>query len=885
MKFVKPALSSLQNESDVEQQFVFPLLVAEKPYGLQIPPQSVRTKMNVRRFTIDKGAAQKSYFPDYLIVQAGVPLAVVEAKAPGADLTEAFREARLYATEMNALFPNGFNPLKRVLAISGSEILAGYVDQTAPHLRLSYDEVDPYCEGFANLLKFTGATALDEVFVEFNKTIKPGRYWKPRRLVGGDTVQNGVVGFNSFGATVSAELAPIFNPVRREDRAYVAAHGYVPSLRRDRYVDPIDKVFRASTPALMSAAQPIKDTENPVEINSAFKNVKQLEHQVLLIVGGAGEGKTTFIDRLQEVSLSKEVREQTVWVHIDMNPAPISHDEIYNFLRREIVDGLRSAYTNLDFEDLSVLESIYSVEVNKFKKGLGKLLEDNPAEHRRELYRVLKEVDQDLHTQAMCHCRSLGTERGKLVVIVLDNCDKRLPVEQLLMFDAARWVQKEFRGLVVLPLRDDTYDLHKHKPPLDTALKDLVFRIEAPPFHHVLVTRIQLALNKFLNVGQKSFKFDLPNGFKIEYPAQDQAYYLASMVKSIFEHDHQIRRMLDGLSGRNLRDAFEIFQEFCRSGYISEDHIVNIRQREGVYTLPLNVVLSILLRKSFRFYDSDRGYLRNLTDIDVRDSHPNHFVRLAILRWLHAMFPKVGPTGLKGFFPLRDLIDELTLYGFEIAVLRREVEHLASAKCITTESSKAELVDVDDLVRLSPAGFVHLELLGNAYYWAAIAEDTWFSDDVKAKDVARRIGNPEQQFADTTVFYNALAVVSYLEGELEENCRFADATLGDGRFQELTDFSSARSGIKKMERALAVGPWVEVFEKVQVNQVVTGRIVNCVEYGLFVEVMPGVTGLLHRTKLPVGYSENLLFSLGEEIPVSILSIDPPNRRMSLAYAD
>lgn len=37
-------------------------------------------------------------------------------------------------------------------------------------------------------------------------------------------------------------------------------------------------------------------------------------------------------------------------------------------------------------------------------------------------------------------------------------------------------------------------------------------------------------------------------------------------------------------------------------------------------------------------------------------------------------------------------------------------------------------VDDDDLVRLGPAGFVHLDLVGNISYLAAISEDTFFTD-------------------------------------------------------------------------------------------------------------------------------------------------------------
>jgi len=84
---------------------------------------------------------------------------------------------------------------------------------------------------------------------------------------------------------------------------------------------------------------------------------------------------------------------------------------------------------------------------------------------------------------------------------------------------------------------------------------------------------------------------------------------------------------------------------------------------------------------------------------------------------------------------------------------------------------------------------------------------------------------------------------------------------------------------------MTVGAWVDVFDRYPVGIVTKGKIVNSEPYGLFVEVHPGVTGLLHSSKLPRSYKTNERFSLGEEIAVKILTTDPPKRRMELAYAN
>lgn len=89
MKFNPPSSGDLQNESDVEQKLIYPLLIGEEPYGLGIIPSIIQTKRNIRRFPIGKGADRKVYFPDYLVVQGGLPLLVIEAKTPGENLIEA----------------------------------------------------------------------------------------------------------------------------------------------------------------------------------------------------------------------------------------------------------------------------------------------------------------------------------------------------------------------------------------------------------------------------------------------------------------------------------------------------------------------------------------------------------------------------------------------------------------------------------------------------------------------------------------------------------------------------------------------------------------------------------------------------------------------------
>jgi predicted RNA-binding protein with RPS1 domain len=883
MIFILPNPEELTSESDIEQKLVYPLLTAEHPSGLGLDQATILTKASIRRFPIGKGNDRKLYYPDYLVLIGGFPLIVVEVKAPGEGTDEAFREARLYSTELNALYPSGLNPLTKVLVTDGVKIVAGRWDHAVPSVEMDISALSPSNQKMAELSDLLGVARLRKDFARIGADINPKKYWKPRRLLGGEAIQQGEVGHNTFGSTVAADFAHIFNPATEDDRIKIATKGYVPSKRRERYVYPIDRVIRASRPKFESEATLVEDTSAPREILRKLKDQKPLEHQVLLLIGSPGSGKSTFVDHLQYAALPKDIADSTVWVRLNMNNAPSVQAEIYDWLRMEIINGCRMAYHDIDFDELPRLKNVFSVEVRRWAVGVGRLYTADQKIYDIKLAEFIETLLRDRHKQATAYARHCATERGKLLMLVLDNCDKRNRDQQLLMFEAAQWIQKEFRALVILPLREETYDNHRDEPPLDTALKDLVFRIDPPLFHSVLVSRVQLALNELTSSSTKMNSYELPNGFHVKYPDSDKAYYLSAIMNAVFHYDRQIRRIIVGLSASNIRRALEIFLEFCRSGHIAEDQIFRIRQSEGKHVLPLSLVVRVLLRMNRRYYDSDPSYVKNLFTLYHRDVRPSYFVRLIILRWLSLRFSQQGPSQLKGYFRIAELIKEMSLFGTEATVVLREMEYLAKAQCVITEDFRTDRLTQDDLVRLGPAGFVHLELLENADYLAAVAEDTWFDDENSAKRVAERIKQLEKQFDIGNTIANAREVLTALESARKRDLSAVLSIVENSTFENLTDLSAIKRGLDVYEISLTARPWQTVPQKYHIDVELVGTVTNVREFGVFVELEPGVTGLIPASRLPPHFDKMEDFDPGEKIIVKPMNIDPIRARMGLRF--
>jgi len=79
-------------------------------------------------------------------------------------------------------------------------------------------------------------------------------------------------------------------------------------------------------------------------------------------------------------------------------------------------------------------------------------------------------------------------------------------------------------------------------------------------------------------------------------------------------------------------------------------------------------------------------------------------------------------------------------------------------------------------------------------------------------------------------------------------------------------------------------PWQQVLDKYGEGDVVEGRVTKVVTFGAFVEILPGVEGLVHISELAAHHVENPreVVSQGQAVNVKIIEIDGERRRLSLS---
>jgi small subunit ribosomal protein S1 len=101
----------------------------------------------------------------------------------------------------------------------------------------------------------------------------------------------------------------------------------------------------------------------------------------------------------------------------------------------------------------------------------------------------------------------------------------------------------------------------------------------------------------------------------------------------------------------------------------------------------------------------------------------------------------------------------------------------------------------------------------------------------------------------------------------------------------ILDFDEEKRRIALGLKQLTPHPWDALDANLKEGDHVTGKVVVIVDYGAFVEVMPGVEGLIHVSEM--SWSQHLrsaqdFLKVGQDVECVILSLDRENRKMSLS---
>ncbi len=109
--------------------------------------------------------------------------------------------------------------------------------------------------------------------------------------------------------------------------------------------------------------------------------------------------------------------------------------------------------------------------------------------------------------------------------------------------------------------------------------------------------------------------------------------------------------------------------------------------------------------------------------------------------------------------------------------------------------------------------------------------------------------------------------------------------VGDTITVKVLSFDREKERISLGLKQLTPDPWGQVQEKYQIGNRVTGRVVSLTDYGVFVELEPGVEGLIHISEMSWTRKirhPNQVVAVNDNVEVVVLEVEPHRKRISLS---
>ncbi len=693
---------------------------------------------------IDKAAGKKyGYVPDYSIWLGGLPLLIVEAKSPDVAIEVGLREALLYAGQINKRYPPNVNPIGFVLASNGVQFALSEWDSETTALIAPCEDTVPGSSVLRAIQNAIGKAELE------GQAKKLAAHFQSRPVIGSAFFMGGrsqldqQLGVNEFAQPLFPTLTKYFasnsdeTPDEVVDRAYVASdeigtyEGVLETYLKDRSSklagNQLQPIFISRNTASGISTEVQKFVANPTFYS-----------RVQLIVGAVGAGKSTFIRRYYRKLMSDEVAKRTRWAFLNFNVMPPGGDKLQDWIAEKFITSFAEV-NDIPVYDLNYMEKIFSVELNQFERGPAKLLKKSDGiEYLRRRTSRLDELAEDAPRFALAIARHFSGEQGLGIVVVFDNVDKRSRDQQLLIFEAAQWFKEITHALVLVNLRDFTFEAHRDEPPLDAFINAINFYIRPPRFAQVIRKRLELVLETLPNEVERRQEYSLASGYKVKYPSSWLGEFLLSIYLSLFDRKSaQIGSALEALVAKDVRRALGMFGDIIVSPHVPTNQITGAALTSGENRIQESPIIRSLMRGRYKYFNGKSLYVRNVLNADPGHNRPSNLLNADILEFLIRNRKSKIDFTQEGYATIATLIKQLGHLGYDEEDTFGAIKTLVAWGLIEPESLVIDDLSEQDAVRVHASGFIHMRFfIERSEYLIGITPDVNFA----SREVAESIG-------------------------------------------------------------------------------------------------------------------------------------------------
>ena len=550
---------------------------------------------------------------------------------------------------------------------------------------------------------------------------------------------------------ISHELIPIITEIFEEiynledlKDEKILDDCYIKNDDIKKYNSELGFIFSDLPPTFDSRINPVQNTNKTHDqlTKEILGNNNKLPDPII-IIGGRGAGKTTFIKYFIEVKLDKGIKKNRPILYLDFRNETESTIKDTKLIYQKLINQLYENYSMLNLNNFKVLKTIYKIEIESHKKGFWEHIKDDEKLNEK-ISEYLEKQSQDPILHLIKISNYLIHQCNKRLCVVIDNADQLTEDIQKEVFILGHSLHRNIKVMTLISLREGYFYKFKNRPPFD-AYHSTIFHITAPPYREVLKKRIKYVLQNF-----KFQKIKIDNeSVKVEFAEGSLGELFKNLYKSLFDYTNsEILSFLEETSYPNIRNGLEKFKFFLLSGHTKSNLYMSFEYgKDGKGNIPTwEFVKSVALESNY-YYQTNRSALFNI--FYPSNNNKNHFTKIRLLEYI--IDNNTGVSKKNNFMSISDIEKDFIKAGYNSEIIHEELNLLYSAGLIFTNDFVSDIESDISLVSSNEIGitqsgvFYIKNLINKFYYYDLILQDTPIYDEKYFEDLSNNFPESDSE--------------------------------------------------------------------------------------------------------------------------------------------
>ncbi len=458
--------------------------------------------------------------------------------------------------------------------------------------------------------------------------------------------------------------------------------------------------------------------------------------QTIFLVGPSGAGKTTFLDRFFKRTLSRNVRERCVVIHINSLDATGTETTALSWMTERAISAIEGAIYDQGFPTWDDLQALYHLEYIKRAEGVDKALYLRSKEDFKEKFSGI--VDESMHKDREQYLRKLLSDlvknRKKLPVFIVDNTDEFSLAFKSAVFQYFQALRRTSEHCLIIFPATDRSAWTFSKLDIFNIYGSRSFFLPTPSPREVFRKRIDYLNSKISPTLPERQQSEYLMGKGIRVTIRDLRAF-ASVVERVFVDQDYAAKRVGELSNYNMRKALGLAKRVITSSVLNVEDLIRSYFTGSFVAPTLQKFMSALLRGDYEYFKpGDEPLLFPIFQVDhqVRQSPLLHVRVLLLLRGLHQAAQ--GDDELR-YITIQSLQAYLGVMAVPEIAAQRSVEGLMAAGLMEPYDLSKKDLSPEQRVAITHSGLAHLELaLFNPVYFEQMALTTSIVDgDITAQ--------------------------------------------------------------------------------------------------------------------------------------------------------